>query len=96
MGPEWPLLTGGRYSGVVVRTGLTIFIKNFLFAIFERNAGILLFFILSSKAYFPSAVHMYYQHLRQNDVFIVFIVFGFFSFFIFIVFIVCFYFHFLF
>jgi hypothetical protein len=44
MASDWPLLTGGRYWEVVVRTGLTVLIvKNiYLFYIIEKalmNAG---------------------------------------------------------
>jgi hypothetical protein len=27
MAPDWPLLTGGRYSEVVIRTGLTVLVN---------------------------------------------------------------------
>jgi hypothetical protein len=31
MASDWPLLTGGSYSEVVVRTGLTVFGNAFIF-----------------------------------------------------------------
>jgi hypothetical protein len=35
MALDWPLLTGGRYSEVVVRTGLTVLSNNWLLLSFS-------------------------------------------------------------
>jgi hypothetical protein len=40
MASDWPLLTGGRYSEVVVRTGLSVYIFFFnFFFLFGQSIG---------------------------------------------------------
>jgi hypothetical protein len=46
MALEWPLLTGGRYSEVVVRTGLTVLKFKLIFNIIIGSAVRSLLFLL--------------------------------------------------
>jgi hypothetical protein len=61
MASDWPLLTGGRYSEVVVSTGLTVFWKDYY-------AGIshILVLTFSFSGSFQFASKIYFDFSRSQ------------------------------
>ncbi len=79
MASNWPLLTGGRYSKVVVGTGLTAIgkIENIPCCNFLRFAGILLFllFLLNEYlfrkllVYLAASTHLVFSDFLEGGIF---------------------------